>query len=374
MRRWALATVVLLAAAGCTFTTVKPDQTVVISGRALSAAGAPLRGVTVHLYKEADVGEVIVGAFAVLGSLGSVCLFPAAPAICNRGHVATTDSGGGYRFRLTGAETQGLIGDASTLDAVFADPQGGRTAASTTVRFKALATTVTVPDARLWNAGVHVTTASVPAPAFGVSWTGLPAADGTGAAYYAQLLDPNAGLGIWTQPASGGAARIDARIAEDHSVDVAVTARASLGSGVNAVYVSSRVPVRPIAGAPPSRHRPCFAVTGTSTLAQFAQPACHATDRDLGAPARLSATGGAVVTGAVVDLGTVRRVSLIVGRGLAGAIVVEVSTDGTSYVQVATTSDAPFAISPPGQPAARFVRVRSPSGLDESLLTEISVW
>jgi len=41
---------------------------------------------------------------------------------------------------------------------------------------------------------------------------------------------------------------------------------------------------------------------------------------------------------------------------------------------VAIGTDSTVALSPPGQPTARFVRVRSPSGLDESLLSEVSVW
>ena len=43
-------------------------------------------------------------------------------------------------------------------------------------------------------------------------------------------------------------------------------------------------------------------------------------------------------------------------------------------VQVGILADSPAAFAPPGDPVARYVRVRAPSGLDESLLYEISVW
>jgi hypothetical protein len=59
---------------------------------------------------------------------------------------------------------------------------------------------------------------------------------------------------------------------------------------------------------------------------------------------------------------------------MAGMVVVEVSADGRTYQSVGTAAVTSAAVSPLGEPVARFVRVRSPSGLDESLLSEISVW
>jgi hypothetical protein len=369
MRRCALVTILLLTLTACDFSHVKPQQTVVISGRALDATGAPLRHVQVHLYKEADLGEVMVGSALTLGSLGGVCLFPGAPAICHKGRVTTTDAAGRYRFTVKGADTQGLIGDADTLDVVF----GGRTpGASTTLRFKAQSSQVRLPGARLWDAGLRV--AARGGPAFAASWQDLPAIDGSDAGYTMQLLDTARGVPLWSQPATAPHARIDARVLEDHTASAAVTARADMRSGVSAIYLSAQHPVRPSAGAPPSRHLPCLAVTGTTRLATSRQTVCAATDGDLVSPARLVATNGKVVSGVVVVLPRPRRVSFVVARGLAGQVVVEVSRDGRRYHRVGTGDGSTVAVSPPGRPVARYVRVRSPGGLDESLLAELSVW
>ena len=81
-----------------------------------------------------------------------------------------------------------------------------------------------------------------------------------------------------------------------------------------------------------------------------------------------------MVSGVVVDLGAPRPVSLVVARGFAGQVLVELSDDGRSWRTVATSSGSAVALSVPGRPSARFVRLRSPVGLDESLATEVSVW
>lgn len=372
MLKWAFIPIIALVVTSCDFSHVDPKATVVITGRALSATGAPLRNVAVSLYKEPDVGEAIVGTALALGSLGGVCLFPGAPAICRQGRTVTTNAAGAYRFTIKGSDTQGLIGDASTLDVVFSDP---KKTASTTLRFKAQSKRVTLPAARLWQAGLHVKGGTRAQPTFTTSWSALPGAAGSAAAYSVELLEPDRGLTLWTQAAAQKhTAKIDARILEDRAADAAVVARADLGRGVNGVYFGARRPVRPVAGAAPSRHAGCSAVSGTTKPVAFKQTVCVATDGDFASPARLTASSGKVVSGVVIDLGRPRRVSLIVGRGLGGSVVVEVSTNGKTYRQVSSVSGSGLAVDPPGRPVARYVRVRSPGGLDESLLTEVSVW
>jgi hypothetical protein len=76
----------------------------------------------------------------------------------------------------------------------------------------------------------------------------------------------------------------------------------------------------------------------------------------------------------VVDLGHRRPVHLVVARGVAGSYTIELSDDGESYRPISAEVQSPVAVQPAGQPVARYVRVRSPSGLGESLMTEISVW
>jgi hypothetical protein len=318
----------------------------------------------VTLYKEADFGEAVIGSTLLLGSLGGVCLLPGAPAVCHQGRTATTDSSGAYTFTIKGADSQGLVGDAATMDVVFAD--GG---ASSTVQFKVLDTTVALPAARLW--GTRPTVAAG-GGAISIGYAPLPAAYGTGASYSAQFQDPKTGASLWSQNAKGGSVRVDARVLEDHDAAAAVTARVSLAKGVHGIYATPHVNVRATAGVPPSRHRPCLAVTGTTTVQTSPQPTCAVTDGDLSKPGRLTAPRAAVVTGVVVDLGSVRRLNLVVARGVAGTVSIELSTDGRTYLKVAFQSGPTLAASFAAQPA-RFVRVHS-DGLDESLLAEVSAW
>jgi len=366
MRRCVTAVVCLLILAGCEISHVNPDQTVVISGRALTATGAPLSDVQVHLFKEVDFGEFVFGATAALGSLGTVCLLPSAPAICHKGFEATTSADGSYRFTIKGSDTQGMIRELSTLDLVFADPKSASSPSTATLRFKAKTTSVQLPTARLWDSGLRVAEGR---STIDLSWHALK-----GATYAVQLIDRAQGISLWMQPASGASAHVDARVLEDATADAAVTARVSLGNDVNAVYLSRRGPVRPVSGAPPSRHAACSALTGTTHLVAAKQITCGATNGDLTTPSRLTATTGGAVTGVVVTLPQARPIALIVARGLTGSVLVEVSVNGTAWRRVSASSAATVAVQPAGRPQARFVRVRSVNGLDESTLTEVSVW
>jgi hypothetical protein len=212
-----------------------------------------------------------------------------------------------------------------------------------------------------------------------MSWSPLPSAAGRNGQYSAQLFEADGQAALWSQPASGRQASIDPRILEDRSGSVAVSARTTLsgGSGTGAVrasYLSTRQPVKATAGTPPWRGRPCAAVTGMAPTAAGAMSACAATDGDLKTPARLGAGKAAVVTGVVIDLGASHPVSLVVARGFSGQFLVEVSGDGKSYRTVATNSGSAAALSVPGHPTARFVRLRSPVGVDQSLASEVSIW
>jgi len=53
---------------------------------------------------------------------------------------------------------------------------------------------------------------------------------------------------------------------------------------------------------------------------------------------------------------------------------VDISTDGVTFHQVGVGSGSAAAITVAGGPTARYVRVRALSGIDESLMSEISVW
>lgn len=360
-------------ATGCSFSNVDPNASVVVSGTALNAAGKPLANTRVLLFKQADIGGVLFGGILALGSLGTVCLLPEgdAPAICNKARTARTDSQGRYHFDLKGEDTQGSLGTEATMNVVFAD-RAAR--ASTTVSFTAKETAIQLPKARLVNLAPQVNQAG---GRISVSWSGLPAAAGDRATYSAQLFASRGSSALWTQTASGRRTTLDPRLLEDRSGTVAVGASTVLpgGSGTGTVhgyYLSAKLPVRASAGAPPSRGKRCAPVTGTTPAKDGVFSRCAATDGDLDNAARL--VGSGVVTGVVVDLGRVRPVSLVVGRGFAGQVLVEVSTDGRTFSTVATSSGSAVATKVPGDQRARYVRLRSPAGLDESLSSELSVW
>ncbi len=370
-----LATVVASCAA-CRFSKVNPQATVVITGRALDSAGHPFAAANVRLFREADLGQVLLGSVLAVGTLGLVCALPGAPAPCNSAHVATTDANGGYRFELKGSDTQGLIGEVNNLDVVIGAPGSGPTAPSTVLRFIAETTSVSLPPARIWSAGARV---EQTAAQIRLGWDALPSTDGGSVRYSAQLYDAHQQT-LWTQAAGASSTAIDARVLEDYSgASTAVTAYATVPGSANAgtvhaSYLSARLPVHPTAGAPPSRHRPCAAVTGSTTLPTTPQRVCPVTNGNLVAPARLVGAKAQIVSGVVVDLGTVRPVHLIVVRGMAGQFVIEVSSDGRQFRPLGTQLGSAVAFAPPGSPAARYVRVRAPSGLDESLMSQISIW
>jgi hypothetical protein len=372
-RASALLSVVGLAIAGCGFSSVDPDSSVSISGRALDAAGAPLAKARVLLIRQADIGQVIFGSILTVGTLSTICFAPEPPAICDKARTTKTDSDGRYHFDVKGSDTHGSLGTEATMNVVFSD-DAAKT--STTVSFPVEDTAVTVPDARLWDLAAKASRGTGP---IRLSWRPLAKGAGSKSSYSAQLYDAESGTVLWTQPASGGRAEIDPRLLEDRRGTVAVSASAELSGGkgvgdVRASYLSPRLPVTASAGTPPSRGRPCATVTGTEPTPGGPQTPCTETDGDLSAPAQLTALGEQPVTGLVIDLGTARPISLVVGRGFSGQFLVETSTDGKTYRTVATGSGSAYAVKPSGRPGARYVRLRSPVGLDESLSAEVSVW
>lgn len=355
----------LLLTAGCRVSHVKPDATVVITGTATDATGAPLARATVHLYKRADLGEAVLGAVFTIGTLGGICFLPGAPDVCDKGHKTTTDAAGKYTLTLRGSDTQGLVGDVSTLDLVVGD---GRTGASTTLSFRVDTTAVTLPTARLWAGPVRVSEAR---GQIGMTATPPPATYGGSPSYSAQLSYP-AHLPLWSQSASAtGQASVDARLVEDSTALAYMSVRTSLGGGVHAMYVSPHVSVAAF-GVPPSRHASCTALTGTTQLASTPQNGCTITDGNLTAPAHLKAT--TTVSGATIDLGRARALSYVVARGTSGDVVLEISADGSAFTQVGLGDGVTVAVATPGHALARYVRVRSASGLDQSLMSELSAW
>lgn len=362
----ALAALALLA--GCSLSSLDADADVHIEGRALDASGRPLANTEVLLLKQADLGEVLFGAALVVGTLSTVCLLPDPPALCDKARRATTDDDGFYEFDLKGSDTQGTLGTESTLSLTFA----ATAQTSTTITFTAEGESITLPDARLVRLAPVVTNEP---GVINVHYARVPKDAGADATYSVQLFERQTATPLWSEPTQAGKARIDERVLEDKDALVAVGVATELAGGsgagdVRSHYLSPRMDAPHTASLPMSRGRPCAAVTGQGKVGRFGP--CPLTDGNLAEAARLSGKG--VVTGVAVDLGSRRPIRLVVARGFGGQVLVELSDDGKSYRTITTTSGSAFAYAPRGNQRARYVRLRSPSGLDQSLSSEVAIW
>jgi hypothetical protein len=356
------------ALASCSTSRISPTATVHVTGRVLGPGGTPVAGVKVLLLREVDIGQALFGGLIAVGTLSAVCYLPNPPAVCERARQTTTDAHGDYGFTLTGQDTQGSFGTAATMDVVI-----GPTPASVTVRFTAQRPRVRLPAVRPQRLGAAT---SINGHVMTVVAGPVPASAGEAPAYGVRFVRD--GQLLWSQSLAGRRGRVDTRVLEDQRAEPAIVVDTHLPGGtgagdVRAEYVGRPLPMLSGPGAPPSRGLPCAPVTGTAPAAAFPTTPCALTDGDLVDDARLTA-GSKVADGAVIDLGRSRPVGLVVLRGYAGQVVVELSTDGRRYTTVATLNadGAPIAATIGGR--ARFVRVRAPSGLDESLAAELSVW
>jgi len=355
-----------------------------ITGTALDASGRPLVGAQVRLLKEADIGDVgqsLRREGLPAGTVALSCLLPGG-SVCHSAHVAIANAVGNYGFKFTDKlapnENEG------PLDVVITAAGASATAPITVLTIGAAGPDVRLPDARVTDSAARVTQT---AAQIRLGWSAPPAALGIAVDYSVELY--NGQHLLWSHYAlnargQAGAARsedIDSRLVEDTTgATAAVTISAVLG-GVGYVtvpvsYLSARLPVRPSAGAPPSRHRPCSAVSETTptALTITPQPGCPVTDGNLSALTRLSAPHTQTITGIVVDLGTIRPVRLVVERVIPGRFILELSSDGIHFHQVGTSGGGMEALAPRGAPAARYVRLRETTGRDASLMGEISIW
>jgi hypothetical protein len=106
---------------------------------------------------------------------------------------------------------------------------------------------------------------------------------------------------------------------------------------------------------------------------------CRLTDGDLVGDAGIDASGcstpcAAARTSAYVDLGSRRPITLVAVRGGGGELTVETSDDARSWSYAGAGTAGLLSVTPSPQRAARYVRVRSSSGVDVSSLRQISVW
>jgi len=150
---------------------------------------------------------------------------------------------------------------------------------------------------------------------------------------------------------------------------VRVVARASSpasGTTVDFTYLSGSVKVPGNAGAPVSRGAACAAVTA-SGIGPF-NAACSLTNGDF----TKSFVSGASATGAVIDLGTDRAVSLVVVRGCSAQCRISLSSDLTAWSDAGSVSGeyatAPITLNR----SARYIRLSGTPNV--ALLRQVSIW
>ncbi|MEX2557822.1 MAG: hypothetical protein WEB06_19605 [Actinomycetota bacterium] len=378
-RRILAALAVSLLLAACTASEVDPDARIDVNGRVARGDGQPVAGVRVGLSREADAGEV----FAVFASLGLACI-DAHTTVCLGARIAKTGSDGRFTYRLTGKDTQGFAGQASTM--VLTSGTGPRAdevaGPITTYRFQVQTEALDLP-VRVWEPRVEGRTGS-----FGgrVTWAPVPhgVLPGLNAGTVEHTIEFRRGRGVvWTVARARSGFAFDARVLEDTQGTAAVTARLDdqrvtdeRGRRIDVVLRSGARAYESPAGAPPSRGRACFVPDAKGRL--VTQSPCRLTDGEFSEDFSPSVCDGATgcveptPLSTVVDLGTRRSLSLVVVRGCADRCTVETSRDRRTWrtVGVAAGEDATLRVAPPV--SARYLRVSAAVSI--AGLREISAW
>jgi hypothetical protein len=355
-------------ATGCTASKVAPSAPIHLSGTVADAAGHPVAGAPLLLFKEVDFGEALVGLTVALATLGAACFLPSGPAVCARARKATSGPGGTFSFDLSGRDTQGSVGNADSFDltALLPPTPGAPARAATTVRFRIQRTDLAIPTLRAWGAAIEVTNGGA---AIQVKWPSLPAQGyGSSAGYSVQFVDGATQQAVATVAGAKSGASVDPRWLEDRSGTTEVDASTrEKGPDTNFVF-TYRSQTAPFQGhaSPPSRGAPCFA--SKANAAPTSVSPCRLTDGELFTPAGVS--GDAVY----LDLGRPAPVALVVVRGGSSVLAVETSADAKAWNPLGNTTGGFSPVAPTAATTARYVRVRSTSGLDLANLTEISVW
>ncbi|MDQ6613660.1 MAG: hypothetical protein M3083_02580 [Actinomycetota bacterium] len=354
-----------LAGAGCAASTVAPSAPIHLSGSVADAAGHPVGGAPLLLFKEVDFGEALGGLTAAVATLGIACFLAHGPAVCARARKATSGPDGSFSYDLTGRDTQGSVGNADNFDltALLPPTPGSPARAATTVRFRVQKTTLVVPTLRAWGTPIQLTARP---SGIQVSWTSLPSGYGPAPSYAIDFVDGASPRAVASVADAAPGATVDPRWLEDRSgtTEVDASNRVS-GPGTDFVF-TYRSQTAPFQGrsSPLSRRAACFGSTGDQPAAPV-NP-CRLTDGDLFTPAGVP--GDAVY----LDLARPAPVGLVVIRGGSGFGVVESSTDAKAWNPLgnATGTFSPLKAAT----TARYVRVRSTSGVNLGNLTEISVW
>ena len=361
----ALALIVAGAACGIQSSGIDPNAGVTITGKAVGADGKPLVARRVVLIKELDLGEVVGGLFITAASLGLACLADHPPALCAKNaRITTTESDGSYSFTVKGSDTQGSFGVASTMEVLTRAPAGDGEAAGPTslAEFNVQATSLTLPDLRIWQPKVGL---AIDGRA---TWQSVPSTHGNSPTYSVEVNDSR-GNQWWAAHGMRPGDRIDPRVLEDISGTFDVMARtrgAANGTTVDWTYVSGAVAVQGHVGAPPSRRGRCAPLTSNGGVGTFGT--CPVTSGATGGPSQLlNATNGLVV-----DLGSLRSVSFLVLRGCGVPCKMSVSADLETWTEIASVSGAYATTTVTPSRTARYLRVTGSKDL--SGLRQVSAW
>lgn len=366
-RTGALVLVVAMLAASCTQSKVDPDAKVTVSGT-ITDGDDPLAGAVVSLRAEPTAIQVIGGLGLAFSTLGLACALDPGPAIC-RDDTRRVGSAadGGFRFELTGADTQDAFGTAQTVSITTSGPPRGREISGPATTESSL---VQVTDLKLGRFGLwrpELTFGSQPPADATVTWSALPQGfTGTLQGYRVVFDDARGGV-VWQQ-AGGGQASFDARLLEGTTGGVSVLAMTEAPGPHTAERFDYRSPRLPYVNGfepPPSRGTSCVQQSRTTNgqPAKTLQP-CPLTDGDF-------ATINAVRDPMVIDLGRAVSVSLLAVRGCVSSCTVELSTDTTTWTPLTTVNDAFGVVAPNSRPAGRYLRLSATGG---AYLTEVSVW
>lgn len=377
----AVALLVLLTACSVTPSEVAADAPIDLRGVVSFQDGSPAAKIPVSLVRHEGVAESLS---AVL-TLGASCVGDEKSlSICKSARRATSGRDGRFSFALTGRDTQGLIGDASTLEATAQAPraEGQSAGPSATIRFLVQTQAITLP-LRFWEPSVELLADGRTATA---KWADVPAQivpPGIDAASAAERVIFQRGPAetVWIASGRSGLASFDPRVLEDSRGTVSVAAEWTeqtvtddRGRTIDLILRSGRLPYRSRAGAPPSRGAACSArIDGQPQM--VAVSPCPLTDGDFVVPAGPPpcASNGPCGRAAemIVDWASAKPLAMIVVRGCAQQCVVATATDPDRWTVAGTITgpDAALMLSRPA--TARFVRV---SGQNMDALREVSMW
>lgn len=337
----------LVVTASCTMSKVDPNSAVTVSGTVLGPDGRNLPSAQVVLVKEADLGEAVIGLVAAAATVGTICLTSTPPTVCARAHRATTGADGTFSFHLTGRDTQGSVGTASTFHLTAGQPDGGP---SVSARFSIQKADIALPELKLWAPKVELSTTR----AVRATW---PALDPT-ATERVVFYDGPGPQPVWVAEGKSPVS-LDPRVLEDVKGSAVVESDSTDENGgttFRLTHQSAAVDYGPLGPAAPSRGAPC-----TPTP-------CAATDGDLRPPSN----PGPATQEVTVELVPPQVPALVVVRGCAGDCKVETSVTGNPWTLAGSTAKPYLSVTPLTGPPVRFVRVRSSTNLPE--LAEVSVW